>query len=284
MRGALQTATSTAEPSSLAINTPSGFATGDVAVICVVGSSGWTGAVSATGLTAVTLSTPAAAMFTQILYGTAGASPPASYTVNVAGPVFNIAMTLGAFSGAAGGASTWDPNAPAVSGPAAASGLGGAISIAGFENSSSQATLVNGDMMLWLVGGRVNSPTATTIPSGFTGITAIAGAGGVVSTFAYQLQASAGIGGTQTGTANGSVFDWTCQLAALTAASAAPSYAPPLDAPTLRCTELRRTSRGCRGKKRDVCSSPASATSVSSWSEGKRCSGGSQSQLVSLWR
>lgn len=141
---------------------------------------------------------------------------PGSYQINFTSAGADAAITLGAFSGGAGGGSTWDPNTPANSGPV--TGTTSAISIAGLENSASEATTVNGDMILWLVGVRSTGLSATTIPSGFAGTTALAGLFG--STFAYEAQATAGTAGTQTGTVNGAVsFAWVAQMVAIRAVS-----------------------------------------------------------------
>lgn len=225
LRGALQTGTGTT--GTVVLNAPTGLVAGDVIIIWVAETGSLTTTFASTGFTALNTPGGAGTDAASLLWRTADGTEGTTFSVTNSGAgLANTAMVLGAFSGAAGGPSFWDPGTPAAA--KSVSGSVQAISIAGLENSASEATVVNGDMILWLVAILTITPTATTIPSGFTG-TSTAASSATLATLAYKPQTTAGTVGTQAGSINGTtVFDWNGQMVALRAAT------PPLSKQPLK--------------------------------------------------
>src|SRR5579875_3744211 len=147
LRGTIQTTTA-AYPggTSLSISKPAGVVSGDVIVIWVLNSAG--AAASCTGFTALNST---ALDGEGLLWRTADGTEGSAFTLSFGGTSTSGAVAVcGAFSGAAGGSTFWDPSTPAAAVATHATNSS-SPSIAGFENNATEATTTSGDMMLWLL-------------------------------------------------------------------------------------------------------------------------------------
>jgi hypothetical protein len=209
LRGSVTTATSTG--SGLTINKPTGVIAGDVVVIwCLNGG----GTAACTGFTT---KHNANINFEDLLWRTADGSEGSSFSITGVGS--GTTAVCAAFSGAAGGASFWDPNTPAAA--TAVGGNGSTPSFAGLENNAAKATVSDGDMLIWLLEAYGSGSPTITYPSGFVGTSQTSATITDTAALAYKVQATHGTTGTQAGSFTGlSSPQWQGNLLAIKASAA----------------------------------------------------------------